>query len=175
MEFGCKFGVGSGNGTVFASQDDLHGERTTDVRRQAVALVCDRRASIPASGLVVASETASPDCRYGYVRVWGVLIRSARCLPSNSSGRRWSRWFHPCFFDEKTAQSKTCNNPLGGGADSASIVTISRVRRRTFLDLARLAPRRAVYGRSVGTGNPPLRGFATSVGMTMAWDERAWL
>jgi hypothetical protein len=41
--------------------------------------VCDRRASIPASGLVVASETASRDCRYGYVRFWGVLIRSARC------------------------------------------------------------------------------------------------
>jgi hypothetical protein len=56
-----------------------------------------------ASGLVVASETASRDCRYDYVRFWGVLIRSARCLPSNSSGCRWNRWFHPCFFDEKTA------------------------------------------------------------------------
>jgi hypothetical protein len=30
------------------------------------------------------------------------------------------------------------------------------VRARTFLDLARLAPRRAVYGRSAGTGNPYL-------------------
>lgn len=133
---GGNLGVGSGIGIVFASHDDSHGERTADVRRQSVCPVCDRRAAIPASGLVVASETASPDCRYGYVRFWGVLIRSTRCLPSNSSGRRWNRWFHPCFFDEKTAQSKTCDNPLGGGADSASIVTISRVRPRTFLDLA---------------------------------------
>jgi hypothetical protein len=105
--------------------------------------VCDRRTSIPASGLVVASGTASRDCRYGYVRFLGVLIRSTRCLPSNNSGCRWNRWFHPCFFDEKTAHSKTCDNPFGG-ADSASIIAISGVRRRTFLNLARLAQRRAV-------------------------------
>jgi hypothetical protein len=69
---------------------------------------------LPASGLLVASKAATRDCRHDYVRFWGVLIRSARCLPSNCSGCRWNRWFHSCFSDEKTAYSKTCDNPLWG-------------------------------------------------------------
>jgi hypothetical protein len=56
--------------------------------------------------IAVANDAASRDRRYGSVRFREAPIRSARCSPSYSSACRLNRRFHPCFFDENTAQSK---------------------------------------------------------------------